>query len=180
MLIEAYKKHNEWLKIAKSLCNNPSYAEDVVQDMYVKLSTVSKDINDSYIRMIIRNLVYDQSRIKTVSNFKNVNIDNLKYLSNNRDELSLTEAPLTIEPDENDEDLKYLLRGCFITEDKESVLTDRDIKILRRYDKLPEDIRNKIKDKESLTYRQLADKYNACHIKIFRDITKARKKIING
>ncbi len=77
MLKEVLKKHNQWVSIAKQICNNPIDAEDIVQDMYLKLHSINKEINDSYIRMIIRNLVYDLTKKK--SKFVSIDSGNKDY-----------------------------------------------------------------------------------------------------
>ena len=81
MLEDICKKDKKWRKIAVSICKNKTIADDLVQDMYLKVSTITKDINDYYIISIIRNLWLDMCRKKKVT----IDIDNLYYLEDKQE-----------------------------------------------------------------------------------------------
>ena len=56
MLKKLCERHDTWLKYAYHICSNKTYAEDLVQDMYVKLSECTKEVNDSYVWLTLRSL----------------------------------------------------------------------------------------------------------------------------
>jgi len=67
MLKEIAKYHKEWIKVAKAFLNNKEDAEDLVQDMYIKISSYDViyddrfegGLNKMYVYMTIRNLALD-------------------------------------------------------------------------------------------------------------------------
>ena len=69
MLTEIAKYHDDWLRFAKLFTS--MYAEDMVQEMYIKASAVSpskyttkKGINKNFFFTIIKNLCVDYHRAK--------------------------------------------------------------------------------------------------------------------
>ena len=76
MLKDICKKDKHWRKIANSICKNKSIADDLVQDMYLKVHSITKPINDYYIISIIRNLWLDICRKKKLT----IDIDSLYYV----------------------------------------------------------------------------------------------------
>jgi RNA polymerase sigma factor (sigma-70 family) len=71
MLIEAYKKHKQWCEIVESFGCNKETAEDLVQEMYLKLHALlesgldvkyDETINYYYIYKILRTLFLDLKR----------------------------------------------------------------------------------------------------------------------
>jgi len=76
MLDKICKYHNDWIRIAYSFLNNKEDAEDVVQDMYIKLDRLNielynkkygDDINKGYFYTVIRNLSLDFIKKKSVN-----------------------------------------------------------------------------------------------------------------
>lgn len=54
-LKDIYKRHNDWIGIVSSWVDE--YAEDIVQDMYVKIAELNKEeVNSSYIYLTLRSL----------------------------------------------------------------------------------------------------------------------------
>jgi DNA-directed RNA polymerase specialized sigma24 family protein len=76
MLKDICKKDKYWRTTATFICKNKTIADDLVQDMYLKVSTITKPINDYYIILIIRNLWIDMCRKKGTT----VDIDSLYYV----------------------------------------------------------------------------------------------------
>ena len=62
MLEQLAKKDNLWRKIALTICKDKYLADDLVQDMYLKLADNKKQINDFYVIITIRNLFIDYCR----------------------------------------------------------------------------------------------------------------------
>lgn len=56
MLEQLAKKDTYWRKIALKICNNKMLADDLVNDMYLALNNCSKEINDFYVIVTIKNL----------------------------------------------------------------------------------------------------------------------------
>lgn len=58
MIEQLYKNHSKWLSSANSLLKNKQDAEDLVQDMYIKLYH-KENINSTYVYMTIRSMFLD-------------------------------------------------------------------------------------------------------------------------
>jgi DNA-directed RNA polymerase specialized sigma24 family protein len=56
MLEELAKKDTQWRKIAFNICKDRELADDLVQEMYLKLADCNKEINDYFVIIVIRNL----------------------------------------------------------------------------------------------------------------------------
>jgi RNA polymerase sigma factor (sigma-70 family) len=68
MLEELAKKDAYWRKIAKKISKDDFIADDLVNEMYIKLHDCKKQINDFYVIIVMRNLFLNQiKQNKTVS-----------------------------------------------------------------------------------------------------------------
>jgi len=85
MLDKLYKYHNDWIRIANSFLSNKQDAEDIIQDMYIKLNRLNielynknygNDINKAYFYTVIRNLCLDF--IKNKSERYALSLDNVQ------------------------------------------------------------------------------------------------------
>ena len=56
MLEELAKKDKYWRKIAFNICKDRFIADDIVQDMYIRLNDCKKEINDFYVVITMRNI----------------------------------------------------------------------------------------------------------------------------
>lgn len=56
MLEELAKKDKQWRRIALRICNNSYLADDIVQEMYIRLHDCKKEINDFYVVITMRNI----------------------------------------------------------------------------------------------------------------------------
>jgi RNA polymerase sigma factor (sigma-70 family) len=54
--------HKQWINYALKVCGNLDDANDLVQDMYLKMYTIDKEVNSSYIYCVIKNIYLDQYR----------------------------------------------------------------------------------------------------------------------
>jgi RNA polymerase sigma factor (sigma-70 family) len=72
------KKDAYWRKIALNICKDKELADDLVQDMYIKLIDCKKQINDFYVVIVIRNLFLDH--IKQTKKRGHVNLDDFYTL----------------------------------------------------------------------------------------------------
>lgn len=60
-----------WRKIAFKICKDRMLADDLVSEMYLKLSNCTKEINDFYVIVTIKNIFLSEIKAK-----KTVSIDN--------------------------------------------------------------------------------------------------------
>lgn len=90
MLEELAKKDKYWRGVAFNICKDKSLADDLVNDMYLKLCDSEKQINDFYVIIVIRNLFIDHTKQRRL-----IPIDSLYNLSDKE----------TFEIDDNDKDL---------------------------------------------------------------------------
>ena len=58
-LLELSKKDSYWRSIALKICRNKFMADDIVQEMYIKLCDNDKDKNDFYVIIVMRNIFLD-------------------------------------------------------------------------------------------------------------------------
>jgi len=56
MLEQLAKKDNYWRTIAFRICKDRFIADDIVQDMYIRLHDCKKKINDFYVVITMRNI----------------------------------------------------------------------------------------------------------------------------
>ena len=83
MLKHLAKKDKYWREIALKICKDRMLADDLVNDMYLKLYEVKKQISDFYVIITIRNLYYDYLRDKkktvSINNFYDVTQDDTSF-----------------------------------------------------------------------------------------------------
>lgn len=62
MLDEIVKKHKLWLSMAIGICKDTDLANDLVQEMYIKILSYNKELNDFYIYYTIKHIFIDYLR----------------------------------------------------------------------------------------------------------------------
>ena len=63
MLLELSKRDSEWRKIALKICNNKQTADEIVQEMYMKIDGIQpKTINTSYVSFCMYHIFIDMTR----------------------------------------------------------------------------------------------------------------------
>ena len=62
MIDTIVKYQNKWLAVALSYCQDIDTAKDIVQEMYIKVLELNKEVNHSYISLIIRSIAIDSKR----------------------------------------------------------------------------------------------------------------------
>lgn len=139
-LKELSKKDKYWRKVAYNICKDSMLADDIVQDMYLKLYDKNNKINDFYVILTIRSLFIDYCR-----NNKTISLDRLFYLEDNVN---------TFEPD------------------------DYEIDILESFESLPFHQREFIEESYNKSIREIAKDLNIDYGFVFREIKKAKKKIL--
>lgn len=64
MLTELSKRDTEWRKIAFKICRNRQLADEIVQEMYVKIHNIQpKTINTSYVSFCMYHIFIDMTRL---------------------------------------------------------------------------------------------------------------------
>jgi len=64
MLDKIVLNHEKWLKVAVSICKCKDAANDLVQDMYIKMHQVNKEVDDGYIYFVLRSIFIESKRKK--------------------------------------------------------------------------------------------------------------------
>ena len=65
MLIkEISERHQDWIDIVKTF-GGGAYSEDIVQEMYLKIHNLDKEVNHSYVWLTLRSIFYDVTRVKS-------------------------------------------------------------------------------------------------------------------
>jgi hypothetical protein len=59
MINQLAKKDAQWRKMAFQICKDKDLADELTQEMYIKLSTKIKPLSDGYIFVTLRSLFYD-------------------------------------------------------------------------------------------------------------------------
>jgi RNA polymerase sigma factor (sigma-70 family) len=82
-LLELSKKDSYWRSIALKICRNKFMADDIVQEMYLKLCNNDKDKNDFYVIIVMRNIFLDTiKKDKMLTSLASENNIQIKQLSN--------------------------------------------------------------------------------------------------
>ncbi len=62
MLEELAKRDDEWRTLALQICGCPHRADDLVQDMYIKLSKYNKEVNTAYVYFAMKHIYLEDIR----------------------------------------------------------------------------------------------------------------------
>lgn len=68
-LDQASKKDQVWRRFALKLTGNKFEADDLVNDMYLKLAKIDKPFNEFYVFMTIKSLFYDSKKKKNIVSY---------------------------------------------------------------------------------------------------------------
>jgi len=82
ILEELAKKDAQWRKMAFQICKDKDLADELVQDMYLKLYQNTNLIKEGYIYTVLRNLFYDytKSQKDIIIDFSNIEIEDTEYI----------------------------------------------------------------------------------------------------
>lgn len=107
----AYDKHNDWVSIVLSFGCNPSVAEDIVQEVYIKLDRLmDKGLDASYGDEVNYYYIYKQLRGTYINFVKQKHKINMQYI----EEIGIPEIEL-----EEADDEKYDVLNLMKNLDKE-------------------------------------------------------------
>jgi len=62
MLKKLAENHKKWIAIAYNFCSCKETANDIVQDMYIKMHELNKEVDDGYIYFVIRSIFIESKR----------------------------------------------------------------------------------------------------------------------
>lgn len=108
MLLELSKRDTEWRKIALKICGCPTLADDLVNDMYLKMYKLQPEkFNNSYISYAIYHLylnhLKEQSKTRFIEDITPLNLSNddsnineRKRLNDILDELGLLDREILL------------------------------------------------------------------------------------
>jgi len=76
ILAELAKKDSQWRKMAFQICKDKDLADELVQEMYLKLYQNTNLIKEGYIYTVLRNLFYDYTKQQkdVIVDFSNIEI----------------------------------------------------------------------------------------------------------
>jgi DNA-directed RNA polymerase specialized sigma24 family protein len=82
MLEELAKKDAQWRKMAFQICKDKDLADELVQEMYLKLYQNTNLIKEGYIYTVLRNLFYDYTKTQKdiIVDFSNIEIEDTEYV----------------------------------------------------------------------------------------------------
>jgi DNA-directed RNA polymerase specialized sigma24 family protein len=82
MLKELAKKDAQWRKMAFQICKDKDLADELVQEMYLKLYQNTNLIKEGYIYTVLRNLFYDYAKQQKdiIVDFSNIEIEDTEYI----------------------------------------------------------------------------------------------------
>ena len=82
ILDELAKKDAQWRKMAFQICKDKDLADELVQEMYLKLYQNTNLIKEGYIYTVLRNLFYDytKSQKDIIIDFSNIEIEDTEYI----------------------------------------------------------------------------------------------------
>jgi len=106
MIEELSKKDALWRKVALNICKDKQLADDLVQEMYLKLYDCKKQINDFYVVIVLRNLFLDT--IKQKNKRKQVDIDSFYDIEANTSNFEMDDEETKIV-----NEMYWLAKGYF-------------------------------------------------------------------
>lgn len=82
ILAELAKKDAQWRKMAFQICKDKDLADELVQEMYLKLYNNTNLIKEGYIYTVLRNLFYDYAKTQKdiIVDFSNIEIEDTEYI----------------------------------------------------------------------------------------------------
>lgn len=57
------KRNDQFLQMAFAICKNKETAKDMVQDMYIRVHELGKEVNDGYIWFMLRSIFINEIRL---------------------------------------------------------------------------------------------------------------------
>ena len=78
---ELAKKDAQWRKMALQICKSKDIADELVQNMYIKLSERTVSVTDGYIFVTLRSLFYDSLKNNDIliDDFSNFEVEDEEY-----------------------------------------------------------------------------------------------------
>ena len=78
---ELAKKDAQWRKMALQICKSKDIADELVQNMYIKLSERTISVTDGYIFVTLRSLFYDSLKNNDIliDDFSNFEVEDEEY-----------------------------------------------------------------------------------------------------
>ena len=166
----------KWRTIALKITGNKMSADDLVQDMYLKLMEVDKDINDYYVTMTLKSIFIDGIR-KSKIDSHDVGMTNEGYI---------IYGAGTWEEAEENSGKKYrprqamvtLLDGMDTSDDIQFEPTDEEQDILDKISSLPYHQQEFIAESYDRSLRQIEGEYDINYGFIYRELHKGLDAVL--
>lgn len=166
----------KWRAIALKITSNKSSADDIVQEMYLKLMTTDKDINDYYVTMTLKSIFIDGIR-KSKIDSHDIGMANEDY--------TIYGAGTWEEADENSSK-KYrprqamvtLLGGMDVSDDIPFEPTDKEQCILDKITSLPYHQQEFIAESYDRSLRQIEEEYSINYGFVYRELHKGLDAVL--
>lgn len=173
---ELAEHDTKWRAIALKITENKMSADDLVQDMYLKLADVDKDINDYYVTMALKSIFIDGIR-KSKFDSHDVEMSNEEY--------TICAAGSWEEAEENS-DKKYrpkqamvaLLDWMDVANPDAFEPTDEERDILEKIKELPYHQQEFIAESYDRSLRQIEDEYDINYGFIYRELHKGLNSVL--
>lgn len=95
-LIEIAEHDSKWRNIALRITNNKAHADDIVQEMYIKLVDKEEEVSDYYITLTLKSIFIDNYRKK---------INKVNYVGAMEQYNDLEDSDITYEPTDEEQEL---------------------------------------------------------------------------
>jgi len=124
MLEQLVKKDKYWRIVAFRICKDKMLSDDIVQEMYLKLYNNTKEINDFYVIIVMRNIFLDIVK----QNKQFVDIENYEFKDSSK--------PFEIDDNEKEflDSLKWYEKELIeMTHDKSCRQIQKDLNIHHKF-----------------------------------------------
>ncbi len=174
MLSDLVKHNSQFIGYAMNLCKNKALAEDLVQDMYLKVGQYNKEqIKPFYAIQTIKHLYYNKyNKNKTKEGKRKVRCFDWNLLMSFDNDKANNEFTISENYGFN---INYL-----IVDDKESDLSDEDLKTLKRFEKLDEETKSFIIKNEHISLREISETIDKSYFYVFDKIRKGKQKVLRN
>lgn len=104
MLEKLAENHKKWIAIAYKMCKCKEKANDIVQDMYIKMHEINKEVDDGYIYFVIRSIFIEEKRKQKEFCYES---EKIEYIANSIEFNTIKQSTLFEELKKESYDIAY-------------------------------------------------------------------------
>lgn len=165
------ERHNEWIKMAKSFKLNNNDANELVQEMYLRMYDYTKDVN---------RIMYNEKEINTFYIY--ITLRNLYYSKCS----SYKKKKITVFTDIDEERYNYIINNITYNEGEENINYNKKIDLEALYNKIDDIIDDwywydkkltKLYLNTNMSMRDISKETKISLSSIFNTLTNAKEKI---